>query len=1524
MNKFFKKVKTTLSFVLVFALILPTAFSKPIYADEGDPSIKNPDGPTVVKEGDQEIKLFKTVESVPGYANKWKVTLRIESPKSEKTSDTVLVIDRSGSMAEDGRLNAAKEAATSLAQQLLPNGNTTNRVAVVSFASSASTGTNFTDNYNTVSGVINGLRASGGTYTQSAIHMAADLLNSSTADIKTMILLSDGEPTYSVSFTASARNNDNNFVAYGNQLQTSSEVDQSVYNYTATGSVGNGRDLRTCIGGTDYFGNCNSGKWYNHGNSAIAEARFFKDANIGNLYTIALDAGPEGTPILNAIASPNKHYTATPSELATIFREIGGNILSLIQEASVKDTMGQGVTVSGPDGETTVNWEPVFSLEGDIFVAETSYEVEMDESVFGQTPDSGYYALNESAVLTYNDGKTAEFPVPKAKPFAINVEKEFVTIDNNGRQTEEYDKEFKFRIASSDQEYIGSVLSGEHNVIPLPMPIKLGTEYTIEELNWVPEGSDTEFENYGIEYYVAGAATNKIVINQDHGDEIDVKIKNTYETTDIAATKTWKDDNNRDGLRDNYDLSVALKVGDKYLDYQEITGEDTQDFIFENMPKYYNGEKIEYQVVEAECSGKGSVISCEKFTSDDDYTATITGSVEGGFVISNTHEPARKNLIIKKKWDVGTGTLPSVMPNFITVKLSNNENDTTQTITLRGDGYGEWSSEPIEVYTYKNAGEEIVYEVKEIQIGQDSLIGENEDTLFVYNGDILEGKWTAVNANLEVTNTWTPATSVYEGESEFTIKKVNQDGEALNGVTFEVNGTEYITADDGKITVKIGSTTDEADALKYSIKETATLEDYELISGTEELSVTSGSSFDHASEDELVNYYTKIYNFDATAIDGYVWDDTSHEYTITNQGLGNKITIIKTFDGVSEDLLSELSFTVTGPNGFGSQEIGFDEFEVVDSTATYELEGYLPVGNYVVTENNAEVENFDLTTTGDNGKTKTIELGGEATFTINNIYSVIKDIEYRVKKVWEDANDQDGKRPDALMVTLLQNDKKYDEIELSGNDWAYVWTNLPRVDENGDEYTYSAVEEEIDGYDSDGGKEIDGVFIFTNTHKPETTTLTIKKIWDTSAGTLPSTAPGFVTVEITNDKNDKVETVILTGEEYGEWVGEFEGAAYAGGEEITYSVRESKIDESALSSDDNTLYIYNNDLLEGKWVASYDNTEITNTWTPATQSIVYDGKSEFMIKKVDEDSRPLANVVFNVGDETKTTDESGQIKIEVPITTTEKDGSDANSKETFEYAISEKETISGYDLVDGSATVEVACSSTLTVEEATLVNTFTKTCGYEKKSGSNEFVWNGDTLALTVVNKRSLAQSLVINKTFSGVDVSLLQDMIFTIEGPEDFGENGIMTLVVGQNCTSSEDEIICKVDTRIPTGDYVVTESNAEIEHFTLTVSGDNGVKEAVNKDDKVEFRIKNEYVADPCVDSDCNDDAIVLPFATSPITPNTGVFTTTRSDKKVSSSSINYIGIVVSMTMVGLNIVAWIALERRENTKHDKKTKI
>ena len=56
-----------------------------------------------------------------------------------------------------------------------------------------------------------------------------------------------------------------------------------------------------------------------------------------------------------------------------------------------------------------------------------------------------------------------------------------------------------------------------------------------------------------------------------------------------------------------------------------------------------------------------------------------------------------------------------------------------------------------------------------------------------------------------------------------------------------------------------------------------------------------------------------------------------------------------------------------------------------------------------------------------------------------------EETEVNVTKVWNDADDQDGYRPDDVTVNLLANGEVIDTVTLSEeNSWSYSWTKLDK------------------------------------------------------------------------------------------------------------------------------------------------------------------------------------------------------------------------------------------------------------------------------------------------------------------------------------------------------------------------------------------------------------------------------------------------------------------------------------------------
>ena len=117
--------------------------------------------------------------------------------------------------------------------------------------------------------------------------------------------------------------------------------------------------------------------------------------------------------------------------------------------------------------------------------------------------------------------------------------------------------------------------------------------------------------------------------------------------------------------------------------------------------------------------------------------------------------------------------------------------------------------------------------------------------------------------------------------------------------------------------------------------------------------------------------------------------------------------------------------------------------------------------------------------------------------TVTNQYALI---DINVDKIWDDADDQDGMRPDELELTLNGAPEGVDipdpEIEKDGNTWTYTWKGVPRYDLSSAEIKYTVTEEEVpEGYDCDEKTAEDGGTI-TNTHKTENISVTVTKVWE--------------------------------------------------------------------------------------------------------------------------------------------------------------------------------------------------------------------------------------------------------------------------------------------------------------------------------------------------------------------------------------------------------------------------------------------
>jgi hypothetical protein len=177
-------------------------------------------------------------------------------------------------------------------------------------------------------------------------------------------------------------------------------------------------------------------------------------------------------------------------------------------------------------------------------------------------------------------------------------------------------------------------------------------------------------------------------------------------------------------------------------------------------------------------------------------------------------------------------------------------------------------------------------------------------------------------------------------------------------------------------------------------------------------------------------------------------------------------------------------------------------------------------------------------------------------YTITNTHTP-ETIEIAGTKTWDDASNQDNKRPESITVKLLADGEEIDSkiVKGEGDSWDYSFGNLPKYKEGaiGQEIEYTVEEDPVDGYETT----VDGLNI-TNKHTPETVNVAVKKVWDDN-NNADGKRPASLNVTLSNGNSYS-----LTEAEG--WTLSIDGLPkYKDGKEIEYSWTEETVDGYKLS-----------------------------------------------------------------------------------------------------------------------------------------------------------------------------------------------------------------------------------------------------------------------------------------------------------------------------------------------------------------------
>ena len=413
------RIKRTLAALLIVVLTL-ALLGEAVFAD-------NSEQPVWPEEG--AIQLSKSAAAVEGKENTWEVTLGIQGKNYKTTSDVVLVIDNSNSMYDNSRMAKTKAAANAFVDTLLTEESTTRIALVVYNLNETHTGFYTYENKAALKHQIDAIAKSrpetlGGTFTQLGLHAARTLLNSaeSTGQNKSIVLLSDGEPTKAYEFVAKnpTYTGCESWHLISGHHGGTFKAETFEPNYSLTLGDGRTNDFGTysynaiaksviCDKGVKSDIDCNyykdsSGNWVyttNEVGTDLGVPTMWEaeqaTAEGTTVYTVAFQAGTDGERVLKACATnPTKGFFAISSStnietaLKDAFTSIAGSIS--IAARAIHWTVGN---VSEQD-------KPVMK-----------YRVTIKS---GYNPFTGETLLtNEQATFSYIDylGRDAEAEFPK-------------------------------------------------------------------------------------------------------------------------------------------------------------------------------------------------------------------------------------------------------------------------------------------------------------------------------------------------------------------------------------------------------------------------------------------------------------------------------------------------------------------------------------------------------------------------------------------------------------------------------------------------------------------------------------------------------------------------------------------------------------------------------------------------------------------------------------------------------------------------------------------------------------------------------------------------------------------------------------------------------------------------------------------------------------------------------------------------------------------------------------------------------
>ena len=698
-------------------------------------------------------------------------------------------------------------------------------------------------------------------------------------------------------------------------------------------------------------------------------------------------------------------------------------------------------------------------------------------------------------------------------------------------------------------------------------------------------------QNHGqnIQYTVSEAFVSGYTetITQN-GDNYTITNTHTPASSEFFVTKIWKDNGNNDGMRPD-GITVTAHGSDGRSYTEKLNADNQWSVMFSNLPKYANGKVIEYSLTEESVPG---------------YTSSITRNGKS-FVLINTHVDETKNITITKAWNDGNNQ-DGLRPKTITAVVNGSDGSARFVQLFEGQN---WATNLNNLPKYKN-GTEIQYTVKENAIPDyETEIKQTGDSYAITNSH------TPAVVTVSAVKVWDDANN-QDGirPSLIQVTLTGSDGSVRNAAITKNDGWTYQFKNLPKYKngMKIDYTLQEANSNPYT---------YEIVKGSDEYSFTITN-----------NYVPAVVNVPITT----VWDDDDNrdgirakETAITLHGSNGKVyqrivTGKDDFATVFEDVPKffdegrEVVYTVTQNemNGYTANIASTDKY-TFQITNTHEPERLAKTVTKVWDDNNNQdglrPNTLRIALTGTDGTyiEKSLSTANNWTETFDGLYKYFKEgtpIQYTIDEemvggyekeisekdnlititnthapekldlivnvVWNDANNQDGYRPDAATIHMSGTDGTQDAKDFTkDSSWSsIVFKDLDHY-KDGNEIKYTVTEDEIPQYTTSIA--VNGnVVTVTNTHIPEITLRNISVVWEDN-NDQDGLRPDTVSVKLKG--NDKFIDSSELNEDV-EWKHSFTKLPVReNGNEISYTAEENEIPGYTTSIEKtDTGYVFTN------------------------------------------------------------------------------------------------------------------------------------------------------------------------------------------------------------------------------------------------------------------------------------------------------------------------------------------------------------